>query len=72
MVGKVSEALAAHEGGEAQKVVRKSRITALKCVYDEVKVTFGRWRRGQYVDTEDGYKHSVSSTANNNFKQHHN
>ena len=46
MVEKVSEALAAHEGGEAQTVVRKSRVTALKCVYDEVKVTFDRWRMG--------------------------
>ena len=48
-VGKVSEALAAHEGGEAQTVVRKSRITALKCVYDEVNVACDRWRMGEYV-----------------------
>ena len=68
VVSKVTaEALAPHEGGEAQTVLRKSRITALKCVFDEVKKTFDRWRLGgQYVDTEDCYKHSVSSTANNN------
>ena len=38
MVSKVTaEALAPHEGGEAQTVLRKSRTTALKCVFDEVK-----------------------------------
>ena len=70
MVSKVTaEALAPHEGGEAHTVLRKSRITALKCVFDEVKQTFDRWRfGGQYVDTEDCYKHSVSSAAKNNQK----
>ena len=33
---------------------------------DEVNKMCDRWRLGgQYVDTEDGYMHSVSSTANN-------
>ena len=63
-----AEALAPHEGGEAQTVLRKSRITALKCVFDEVKKTFDRWRLGgQYVDSEDRYKHSMPSTGNKNY-----
>ena len=72
MVAEVSEALAAQEGGEeggeekggTVVVEKRGRITALKPILDEIKITFEKWRMGdQYVGDEDFYKHSVSSKA---------
>ena len=58
---------AGEQGGEEKKgtlkVVRK-RASALKSIFDEIKITFEKWRMGgQYVDNEDFYKPSVSSKA---------
>ena len=72
VVETVSEALSAHEGGEEQgeekggtvQVLRRARVTALKPIFDEINITFGKWRMGgQYVGGEEFYKHSVSSKA---------
>ena len=36
------------------KVVRNQRASALKSIFDEIKITFEKWRMGgQYVDNED-------------------
>ena len=54
------------EGGEegGQEVVRRLRASALKPIFDEIKITFEKWRMGgHYVDSEDFYKPSVSSKA---------
>ena len=61
LTAEVSEALAAHEGGEegveekgGDVVKRRARKSALLDVLDQVKITFDNWRLGdQYVDSED-------------------
>ena len=46
------------------QVLRRARVTALKPIFDEINITFEKWRTGdQYVGHEDFYKHSVSSKA---------
>ena len=43
------------EGGE--EVVRRLRGSALRPIFDEIKITFEKWRMGgQYVDNADFYK----------------
>ena len=65
---------AGEQGGEEKKgtlkVVRK-RASALKSIFDEIKITFEQWRMGgQYGDTEDlmDEVHKVAERKHAEFK----
>ena len=52
--GKEGGEVGGEEKGGTEQVVRKARASALKPVYDEIKITFENWRMGgHYVDSED-------------------
>ena len=54
----VSRPEGGEEGGKAgREVVTRRRASALKPIFDEIKITFEKWRMGgQYVDSEDVQK----------------
>ena len=62
---------AGEQGGEEKKgtlkvVSRRCRASALKSIFDEIKITFEKWRMGgQSVDNDEFYKPSVPSKAKN-------